>query len=246
VAIVNEALVRRVGIERAGLGSILTVSGTDGKKQPRLIVGIIRDTRSSGADTRSRPELYAPFTQTPSTMLHIIVRTASPSDPRLRAAIGEAVVAIDPLQIADRVMPLADLLGARVSTWRFGAWLLGAFAGIAVTLAAIGLAASTTWWITQRTREIGVRVALGANPRQITALVVRQALTIAAAGIVLGLLGAVASTRVLASWLYGVSPLDPPTFLASAAGILAVAMLASYLPARRTTRIDPMRSLRAD
>jgi putative ABC transport system permease protein len=222
------------------------MKGIYGRSAQRQIIGVIRDTRSSGGDTRARPELYEPFAQSPPPMLSLIVRSASPADPRLCKAIADAVTAVDPLQAADRIMPLADLLDDRVDSWRFGAWLLGAFAAIAVTLAAIGLAASTAWWITQRTREIGLRVALGASPRQVTLLVVRQALAIATAGTVIGLGGALASTRVLTSWLYGVSPLDLPTFLWSAMGILAIAAMVSYLPARRAARIDPMLSLRAD
>jgi putative ABC transport system permease protein len=246
VAVVNEAFVRRVGIARGGVGAVVDMKGIYGRSAQRQIIGVIRDTRSSGGDTRARPELYEPFAQSPPPMLSLIVRSASPADPRLRKAIADAVTAVDPLQAADRIMPLADLLDDRVDSWRFGAWLLGAFAAIAVTLAAIGLAASTAWWITQRTREIGLRVALGASPRQVTLLVVRQALAIATAGTVIGLGGALASTRVLTSWLYGVSPLDLPTFLWSAMGILAIAAMVSYLPARRAARIDPMLSLRAD
>ena len=130
--------------------------------------------------------------------------------------------------------------------WRFGAWLLGVFAGLALLLAAVGLAASIAWWVAQRTREIGVRMALGANPGRVTRLVVRRGLTLGLVGIVLGLAGAAASTRLLESWLYGVTPLDIPTFAGSATGVLAIAGLASYLPARRATRVDPVAALRGD
>ena len=244
VAIVNEEFVRRIGVARGGVGATLDVKGIYGQSAQRLIVGIIRDTRSSGADTRARPELYEPFAQTPSPMLSLIVRSASPADPRLRKAMADAVAAVDPLQVADRIMPLADLLDDRVATWRFGAWLLGAFAAIAILLAAIGLAASIAWWVSQRTREIGVRMALGADPGRVARLVLRQGLGLVAAGIVLGLAGAAASTRVLEGWLFGVTPLDRPTFAACAAGMLVVAALASYLPVRRATRIDPLVALR--
>ena len=142
--------------------------------------------------------------------------------------------------------PLADLLDARVATWRFGAWLLGAFAGMALLLAAVGLASSIAWGVAQRTSEIGVRMALGAEPGQVTGLFLRQGLARTATGIVLGLAGAAASTRLLESWLYGVKPLDVPTFAWSAAGMLVIAALASYLPARRAARIDPLVTLRAE
>jgi len=136
------------------------------------------------------------------------------------------------------------MVDSRVSTWRFGAWLLGLFAGIAVLLAAVGLAASIAWWVAQRTREIGVRMALGAPPRRVALLVLAQGLGLALAGVAVGLAGAAASTRLLEGWLFGVTPLDRTTFIASAIGMLAIAALATYLPVRRATRIDPLVALR--
>ena len=246
VAIVNEELVRRLGPSRAGVGLSLVVTGLDRKTETRQVVGIVRNTRSSGGDTRARPELYVPFAQTPYPHTNLIVRTANPSDPRLRTAIRDAVAAIDESQIADRVMPLADLLDARVATWRFGAWLLASFAAMAVVLASVGLAASVAWAVAQRTREIGVRMALGADPSQVARLFLRQALVIAGSGIVIGLAGAAASTRLLQSWLYGVTPLDPAAFAWSAGAMLAIAALSAYIPARRAARVDPLVTLRAE
>jgi predicted lysophospholipase L1 biosynthesis ABC-type transport system permease subunit len=208
------------------------------------VVGIIRDFRGAAGDTRSRPELYIPFAQNPIGFINLIVRSPNSADPRLRDALRAAVAAVDPSQVVDRIATYDDTLLARVAPWRLGAWLLGTFAAIAVVLAAIGLAASMAWWVTQRTREIGVRMALGANPQRVRRIVLGQGLGLAIAGVILGLAGAAASTRLLASWLYGVEPLDPKTFAASAAGILAIAALASYIPARRATRIDPIVALR--
>ena len=242
----SEELVRRLGPARAGVGLSLVVTGIDRKTETRQVVGIVRNTRSHGGDTRVRPELYVPFTQTPYATMNLLVRTATPGDPRLRSAIRAAVAAVDDTQIVDRMTPLADLLDDRVATWRFGAWLLGMFAGIALLLAAVGLATSIAWGVAQRTREIGVRMALGAEPAQVTRLFLRQGLARTATGIVLGLAGAAASTRLLESWLYGVKPLDLPTFAWSAAGMLVIAALASYLPARRAARIDPLVTLKAE
>jgi len=246
VAIVNEAFLRRFGAARASVGASLVVTGLDRKAAARQIVGVIRDTRSNGGDTRARPELYVPFAQTPYPSMNVIVRSANPSDPRLAADIRGAVAAIDSTLVADRIIPLAELLDSRVATWRFGAWLLGIFAGMALLLAAVGLAAAIAWWVTQRTREIGVRMALGANPAAVSRMVVRQAAGIASAGIALGLAGAAASTRLIASWLYGVTPLDVPTFAWSAAAMLVIAVAASYLPVRRAARVDPLIALRAE
>jgi putative ABC transport system permease protein len=246
VVIVNEAMVRRFWPAGEPLGSTITVTTIDRRSETRQVIGILRDTRSNGGDTRARPELYTPYAQTPYPSLNIIIRTANPSDPRLQDGVRAAVAAVDRNQVVDRFATLENTLDARVAYWRFGAWLLGSFAAMALLLAAVGLAASIAWWVAQRTREIGVRMALGANAGQVIRLFLRQGLVIGVSGIALGLAGAAASTRRLESWLYGVKPLDAPTFGWSAAGMLAIAALASYLPARRAARIDPLTTLRAE
>jgi putative ABC transport system permease protein len=246
VAIVNEELVRRLGPAVASIGSSLVVTGIDRKIATRQIVGITRNTRSNAGDTKARPEIYVPFTQMPYPNLNLIVRTGRPSDPRLHAAIRDAMSSVDDTQVVDRLTPLAELLGARVQTWRFAAWLLGMFAGMAVLLASVGLAASIAWSVTQRTREIGVRMALGAGTAAVARMVMRQAVSLVAAGIILGVAGAAASTRLLQTWLYGVTPLDGWTFALSAATMLAIGVAAAYLPARRAARIDPLMALRSE
>ena len=246
VAIVNEAFARRMFPGSDALGRFVTVDFYDTQQGPRQIVGVSRDTRSAGADLRARAEIYIPLSQATATFLHLLVKADRPGDPWLASQLRAAIAEIDPTQVVDRVMPMQEMLDASVSTWRFGAWLLGLFAGMGVLLAGVGLAASITWWVTQRTREIGVRIALGADANGVVALVLRQGFMVAAAGIVLGLGGAAASTRLLASWLYGVTPLDSRTFAISAAAMLIVATAASYFPARRASRVDPIVALRAE
>jgi putative ABC transport system permease protein len=246
VAVVNEAFARRMFPGSDALGRLVTIDFYDKQQGPRQIVGITRDTRCFGADLKARAEIYIPIPQATTTLLHLIVKAVRPGDPRLASQLRAAMVDIDPTQVVDRVMPMQEMLDDTVSRWRFGAWLLGSFAAMAVLLAAVGLAASITWWVTQRTREIGVRMALGANANGVAALVMRQGLAVAVAGIALGLAGAAASTRLIASWLYGITPLDPRTFAASAVGMLAIAAAASYLPARRASRVDPIVALRAE
>jgi len=244
VAIVNEAFVRKWWAGREPLGQSVDVVFFDKHTEMRQIVGVIRDTRSGGGDTRARAEIYFPLAQSATPVLHFIVRAGRPGDPRLANAIREAVSATDSAQVIDRIVPMQELLDGRVSTWRLGAWLLGAFAAIAIVLTAVGLAASIAWWVTQRSREIGIRMALGANPRDVWQMVLAQGVGLASAGVLLGLAGAAASTRLIASWLYGVTPMDPKTFAVSAAGMLVIAAVASYIPARRATRIDPLVALR--
>jgi putative ABC transport system permease protein len=246
VAIVNEAMVRRLAPGQGDPGAYVTLTMFDGTTDTRQIVGVARDTRYAGSNTRARPEIYMPFEQRPAPALNLIVRTQNPSDQRIWSAIRREVAALDPSQVADRFTPMTELLDDRVRTWRFGAWTMGLFAGIAIVLAAVGLTVSIASWVSRRTREIGVRMALGANPSQVTRLFMRQGLIVTLIGLVLGLAGAAASTRLLESWLYGVKPLDVSTFAWSAAGMLVIAALASYLPARRAARIDPLVTLRAE
>jgi putative ABC transport system permease protein len=241
VAVVNETLARRAWPDGSALGQVVDVEFFDKRREPRQIVGVTRDTRFSGSDLRARPEIYMPFAQATVTSLHVFVRASNPGDPQLAARIRSALSAVDPTQVLDRAQPMQELLDSRVSTWRFGAWLLGVFAAMALLLAAIGLAASIAWWVSQRTREIGLRMALGAPPAQVTRMFLRQGLALAVTGVALGLGGAAASTRFLQSWLYGITPLNPAAFAGSAAGLLA-----GYLPARRAARVDPLVTLRAE
>jgi putative ABC transport system permease protein len=190
--------------------------------------------------------VYAPFAQHPIGFINLVVRSADPANAALRDAMVAAVAAVDPTQVVDRIATYDDVIADRTATWRFGAWLLGAFAALAVVLAAVGLAASLAWQVAQRTREIGIRMALGARPSQVTRAVLMDGLLVTTAGLALGLAGAAASTRLLTSWLYGVTPLNPLAFAGSSVVLLAVAALASYIPARRAARVDPLVALRAE
>jgi putative ABC transport system permease protein len=246
VVIVNETFARRAWPNRDPIGDVVILSRPGAAQLPRRVIGVAADTRSLGGDLTTRPEVYMPFAQSPSPYLNVILRTSDPFDPRLAAEIRAAAAAIDPLQVVERIQPLQDMLDVSVSTPRFGAWLLGAFAAMAVLLAAAGLAASIGWWVAQRTREIGVRMALGARPGDVAGIFVRQGLGLAAVGVLIGLAGAAIGTRLLQSWLYGVRPLDAPTFAASAGALLVIALAAAYLPARCAARVDPLIALRTE
>lgn len=246
VAIVNEAFARKMWPNAEALGQAVEVERYDRRKELRQVVGVLRDTRSGGGHLKARAEIYVPFAQAPYPSLNLIVRASAPADPQLAARIRSAVATVDPSQVVDRILPMQEMLVASVSTWRFGAWLLGLFAAMALLLAVVGIAASIAWWVSQRTREIGVRMALGANPGQVTRLFLKEGILLTLTGIVLGLGGAAASTRLLAGWLYGVTPLDSRAFGGSAVLMLAIAVAASYIPARRAARIDPLLALRSE
>jgi putative ABC transport system permease protein len=141
---------------------------------------------------------------------------------------------------------MEDYVSASVATPRFQTLLLAAFAGVGLLLTAVGLYGVMAYGVAQRTREFGIRLALGARPGEVLALVLRGGLVLIVAGLIAGVVAGALATRLLSSALYGVSPLDPATFASVAAILLAVAMLASYVPARRATRVDPIAALRAE
>ena len=245
-AVVNEAFVRRWLAGREPIDAIVTVGG---KQTPRIdarVVGVIADTRSMGADTRARPELYVPFAQHVLGSPYFVIAGSAEGLTRAPAALRDLVARLRPGQIVDRIESFSGMLAQEVSTPRFGAWLFGLFAAIAVTLSALGLMATLTWSVTERRREIGIRMALGADRGRVRRMVVWQTLRLAAAGIVIGLALAVATTRYLQSWLYGITATDPATFAACAGLMLAVSIAAAYVPVRRASHVDPIVALRAD
>ena len=216
------------------------------------IVGVVGQVSQSGPDAPQpvRPQLYYAFRQVPEKYLPdfmgdvtVTVRTAGDPSPVVAAARREAR-ALDPAQPLYSVVTMEEVMAQSVATQKLSTLLLGLFAGVALLLAAVGLYGVMSYTVTQRTHEIGVRVALGAGRRDILRMVVGQGMLLTAAGIAVGLLGAFALTRLMASLLYGVSATDPLVFAAVSLLLAAVALLASYIPARRATKVDPMVALR--
>ena len=253
VAIVNARTARTFWPDGSAVGrTLVTIDGDNpatavsSTGQPRRVVGIARDTRSLGANLDTQLEVYVPYAQDAIPLAHIVAATAGVPPPTLERTIRQIVNDERPGQVVDRIVPFVEIVDRSVSTWRFGAWLFGAFGALAVVLAGLGLAAVVAWWVSQRTREIGVRMALGASAGAVARLILRQGFTLATAGIVAGVGLAMASTGLLSGWLYGVKPLDVTTFAIGAAAMLGIAGLACYLPARRASRIDPIVTLKAD
>ncbi len=247
VMMVNEAAARKFWPGADAIGQAVDVRSPDGVVTSRQIVGVIHTTRSWGTDTVERPELYIPYAQGGgSTLMYFIVGTAGAPPRDLPTQISTLASTLRPGQLVDRIEPLQASLDRAVQQPRFGAWLFGAFAAIAVGLAGLGLAAVITWWVTQRRREIGVRMALGASGDRIARLILSQALWLTLSGVAIGLLVAAWATRLVAVWLYGVAPLDPMAFGLAAAGMTVIAALAAYVPARRASRIDPIVTLRSE
>ncbi|HEX7089656.1 MAG TPA: ABC transporter permease [Longimicrobiales bacterium] len=246
VAVVNETFVRRFLPEGDPLGRRFTWGDPeDSDATWWTIVGVVADTRRSGLAEPVRPEAYLPQQQVASRGMTVLVRTAG--DPlALTGPIRAVLRSIDPLQPLSDVRTVEQLMAEAVAARRFVMLLLSIFAAVALVLAAIGIYGVMAYLVGQRTREVGIRFALGADRRSVLALVVGQAMARVLPGVALGALGALGLTRLLRSQLFGVSALDPVTFLVVAALLVGVALAASLLPARRAAGVDPMAALRQD
>ncbi|HEY2294675.1 MAG TPA: ABC transporter permease [Thermoanaerobaculia bacterium] len=245
VAIVNEALVRQRFRDENPLGHRISV----GDEITVEIVGVAGAVRQAGLDHEPLAEIYLPYGDADLTGLVsdmvLVVRAAGAPGP-LAAAVRRAVRSVDPGLPLYRVRTMEQVISDSLALRRLNLWLLALFAGIALALSAAGLYGVISYLVAQRTREIGMRMALGAQARDVIALVMRQGSRLTAIGIVAGLLGALALTRWLESLLDGVSARDPFTFLGIAALLVAVALLASWLPARRAARVEPVIAIRSE
>jgi ABC-type lipoprotein release transport system permease subunit len=208
------------------------------------VVGVVGDVREFGLDAEVRAIMYYPFDQLPQNTLTMVVRSRSPQD--LARGARQVLSGIDSNLPAYGVRPLSDMLAASLSQRRFALELLHAFAVLALLLAGLGLYGVLAYAVTQRTREIGVRMALGARPLQALALVARESAAVVGAGLALGSALALASARSFAGLLFGVGPADPLALLAAILVLGVVAVGATLLPARRAALVDPAVALRAE
>ena len=241
-AIINDALARRTFPNEDPVGRMI-FCGLD-SMNPMKIVGVVGNVRQEGPASEPEAEIYMPYLQhpQPATNMRVIVRTdAEPGV--ITAAMRERMRVISP-DVPAKFSTMEQALSENIAAPRFRTLLLGIFAGLAVCLALAGVYGVMSYVVGQRANEIGLRMALGASPGEILRLVLRQALVLAGAGIVLGFAGATAVTRLLTSMLFGVKPTDPATYAAVIGIVLVAALLASYIPARRAMRVDPMVALR--
>ncbi|WP_164928775.1 ABC transporter permease [Gloeobacter violaceus] len=242
VALISQATARRFFKNEDPIGKHLRLDISRGEGDCEII-GIVGDVHHDDLASESRADIYAPYQQAPLPFMTVVARTAG--EP---AALGDSlrrvVAEIDPAQPVGTIQSAEQYLADSTAQPRFNTVLLGAFAAAALVLAAVGLYGVMAYSVTQRTHEIGVRLALGARPRDILQMVVGQGMGLALLGVGLGLAVTFALARLLSSLLFGVEAIDPLTFLAVAALLASVALLASYVPARRATRVDPMVALR--
>jgi putative ABC transport system permease protein len=239
-ALVNEAAARRFfGSPQQAVGRY--ISG--GVCKSCQIVGVVGNVRNFGLKNDSAPELYGPLSFLPCPTLDLAVRTyADPA--HMLAAVRASISAVAPDIAIDRISTMPDVLREYVAEPRFHAVLVGLFAMLALLLAAIGVFGVTAFSVTQRTREIGLRMALGAKRETVLRMVLGQSLVAGGAGVAAGVGLALIVTRLLRSLLFGVAARDPATFLVVGASMLAMILLAAWIPARRAARVDPMTALR--
>jgi putative ABC transport system permease protein len=244
VCVLDETFARTYWPEGSPLGKRVKFGGHDDTEMPWMeVVGVVGHVKNYGVDQDSRVELYLPYAQSPVGSFTLVVR--SHGDPAGLASSLRAVVrAADPELPLYAVRTLEDLVSENTAQRRLAVVLLGVFAAIALTLAAVGIYGVMSYAVAQRTQEIGIRMALGAHRRDVLSMVLRHGLGLALAGVALGLLAAFVLARLIASLLFQVSSADPPTFSLVPLLLIGVAALACYLPARRATRVEPLVALR--
>jgi predicted permease len=253
VAIINETMARQYWPDQNALGRRFRLDDADPgaarRRQWITIVGVVADVRQMGVDAPIKAEMFLPFQQNNSSwwfappMLAIRVS----GDPMsMVAAVSREIHAVDPDQPISVIATMAKLIGEETDQRRVGMILLATFAGVALLLAATGIYGLLAYFVAQREREIGLRVALGAQTLDVMKMVIKQGMKLTSFGVAIGLIGGLALARLMKSLLFGVSASDPLTFAAVAALLALVAMLACYVPARRATKVDPVVALRCE
>ncbi|HEX8140365.1 MAG TPA: ABC transporter permease [Pyrinomonadaceae bacterium] len=242
VALINETMARKYFAGEDPIGKRLTVNMGE-KPSPTVIVGVVGDVKHLSLDSEVKATVYWPHPELAYTGMTIVARTGG--DPlSLASAAQREIQQIDPEQPVSDIRTMEQLLASSVGRVRFNTLLLGTFAGLALVLAAVGIYGVMSYSVTQRTREIGIRIALGARSSDVLKMIIGQGMRLALAGVALGLVASLLLTRLMKSLLYEVTATDPVTFTAVSLLLSAVALLACYLPARKATRVDPMEALR--
>ncbi|MFN0120931.1 MAG: FtsX-like permease family protein [Blastocatellia bacterium] len=248
VVVINQTMARRYWGDESPLGKRFKPGRREAAVPWLTVVGVVGDVRQEGLSNAPSPELYTPFTQAHARWARprVLAVRAAGEPLALAAAIKSAVWSLDREQTIYEVRTMEQVLAQGLAPRRFNLTLLAVFAALALALAGAGIYGVISYGVTQRAKEIGVRMALGAERRDIVRLIVRQGMTLTAAGVVLGSVAAMALTRLMQSLLFNVSATDPLTFALVVLLLVAAALAACWIPARRATRIDPLIALRCD
>lgn len=246
VGLINDSMARRYFREQDPIGARIRWAREEGVSWI-TIVGVVGNVRHFGLANEEEPAIYTPFAQSGQDWKRwseFVVRAPGRIDSGLLNQLKKAIWKVDPAMPVTRIRPMSEVMAISLAEQRFNTTLLGIFAAVALLLASIGLYGVLAFSVAQRTREIGIRMALGAQARDILRLVLRHGVTLAVAGVVIGIGVSFAGTRVLAGLLYGVAPTDPATFASISLLLVTVAFAACLVPARRALRVDPIVSLR--
>jgi predicted permease len=242
VIVIDENMARTYWPDADPIGKRLKLGGPSSTQPWLTVVGVVGNVKQYALDTDSRVALYAPLSQDPESNMYLVARTSDPAG--TAAAVTKEVHALDPNIPVYEVKTVEQLLSDSLARRRFAVVALGLFALVAMILAAVGIYGVISYSVTQRTREIGIRMALGAERGDVLRLIVRQGMLLALVGLGLGLAGALGVTRLMESLLFGVGATDPLTFIGIAILLGSVALVACYIPARRAAKVDPMVALR--
>jgi putative ABC transport system permease protein len=245
VLMINDAFAQTYFPNENPIGQHVTVgASTDHPEPAREIIGVVGTVKRESLSEADQPEVYLPFAQDPDRYMDLVVRAKNGNLSGVETMIRRAVHEVDSQQFVPTVTPLSRLVSQTLAESRFHTALLGVFAAVAILLAAVGIYGVIAYNVAQRTKEIGIRMALGAQQRQMLAMILQQSLTMAAIGIVVGLAGAFAATRLLSALLFGVGATDLPTYFAVVLLLACAALLAALVPARRAMKVDPVIALR--
>ena len=242
VVIISEELVRQNFSNEDPLGKRITIDMKE-KNEPCEIVGVVGDVKGQGLDVALRPMVYWPHAELPYSTMTLVIKTSSDSA-AMAGAVQREVRVLDKDQPISEIHSMKELLADSIARSRFATLLLAIFAVVAFVLAAAGIYGVMSYSVTQRTNEIGIRIALGASGRNVLGIVLKRGLILAGSGVVIGLAGSYALTRLLTKLLFGVSATDLATFAWVAVLLTTVGLIATYIPARRATRVDPLVALR--
>jgi putative ABC transport system permease protein len=245
VAIINESMARQYFAGEDPIGRRIILNYLN-KRLTREIVGVVGDIKQEEPSKPTKPEIYVPFAQLPWFSGTLVVRSEGPDPLMVRGDVQQAIWSFSPGLPESKAEPFTKTLAGQVAEPRLYALLLSIFAAIALVLAAIGIYGVMAYTVTQRTQEIGIRMALGASPTNVLKLVIGQGMRLIVIGVMTGLIGALALTRLIRSLLFGVSTADPVTYCGVAVILVLAALLACWIPARRATKVDPMTALRSE
>jgi putative ABC transport system permease protein len=243
VTIINETMARRFWPGEEALGKRFKLGAAQSDSPWLTVVGVVGDMRRQSLERQPIAQIFRPYLQSPERRMILLVRTTG-EPTQLAPLVRNEIRALDKTVLVNGISTLESLIARNVAQRRFQTWLLTLFSALALLLSAVGIYGLMNQSVAMCTREIGTRMALGAQPRDVLRLVIGQGMRLALCGIGIGLMAAFGLTRVLTGLLFGVTATDPTTFVAAPLVLLAAALLACFVPARRATKVDPMVALR--